>query len=451
MAVSIRLRMALGVTALVGAVLVLGSVVTHQLLRSTLLAGIERDVAQRAAALSASPPSDLDVFAAPDVFLQAVDPAGRPVRSSGNLGARKLPVPPEAREGMVVEVRVEGRPLFLTAAPLADGGHMVVARSPVTVYGGLRQLRRLLTIVDLVGLVLTGTLGWLFAALTLRPVSRVTGAAERVRTSRDLTQRVVHRGPADEIGRLAETFNAMLAELDAAYESLGRSNERLRQFLADCAHELRSPLTLLLSNVDLAAKLGDADPQFRTQALADIQAAAERMARMITQLLILARADSGIAMQQQPVRLRDVVEAACRDEERMVEDVQFDPGSHDQLDAVVVRGSSDHLRQVLLILLDNAVKYTPTGGQVRVRSGIDDGWARVSVIDTGVGIDPQDLPYVFDRFYRGSRTKGATGTGLGLAIAQWVAAQHGGRIEVESTPAKGSRFTLLLPVRHPTA
>jgi len=337
--------------------------------------GPRRSAPRRRPISTCSPP--------PTCSSRSSTPAGVRCTAPETSAGRVLPTPAEATAGRVVEVRVDQRPLFLTAAPLRDGGQVVVARSPVTVYGALRQLRRLLTIVDVIALGVTATLAWLFAALTLRPVSRVTGAAERVLASRDMSQRVAHRGPPDEIGRLAATFNAMLAELDAAYESLGRSNVRLRQFLADCAHELRAPLTLLRSNVDLIAKVGETDPQFRTQALADIRAAAERMARMITQLLILARADSGTPMQQEPVCLREVVEAACRDEERMADDVRFDPGRHDELEGAVLRGSPDHLRQALPILLDNAVKYTPAGGEVRVQCSTADGWARVSVTDTG--------------------------------------------------------------------
>jgi two-component system OmpR family sensor kinase len=262
--VTIRLRLAVMFTLLVGGILVLTGVTTYQLLRQGLLDEIERDVARRATMFAATAQAayDVDVFGAPDVFLQVVDSDGRVVAASGNLGARELPAPDA---NGVVEVHVGERPLFLSTAPLPDGGRVVVARSPVTTYGALRELRRLLTGVVAVALVVTGGLAWLFARTALRPIDVVVRAAKAVKGSRDLSQRVPHRGRQDEVGRLAGTFNAMLAELDDAYQSLDLSNQRLRQFLADCSHELRTPLTLILGNLDLLARTGERDPESETR------------------------------------------------------------------------------------------------------------------------------------------------------------------------------------------
>jgi signal transduction histidine kinase len=324
---------------------------------------------------------------------------------------------------------------------------MVVARSPMTTYGALRELRRLLVIVGSVALAMTGTLGWLYARGALRPINRLIEAAQAVRASRDLSRRVPQRGPRDEVGRLAATFNAMLVELEDAYRSLDRSNQRLRQFLADCAHELRAPLTLLMSNLDVLAKAGEGDPEFRNQALADIRLEAERMARMVTQLLILARADAGATLEFGPVPLADLVLETCRTEGRATNGVRLVVDGVRGLDGVIVNGSADHLRQVLLILLDNAFKYTPTGGEVRVDGDVEGSFARVSVLDTGSGIAEEDLPRIFERFYRGRNAGAITGTGLGLAIARWVAEQHGGRIELFTNHGRGSRFSLVLPLK----
>lgn len=434
---------------LVGGTLALAGVVTYQLLRHGLLTEIERDVSRRAATFAASnaaPPYNLDVFTAPDVFLQVVDDAGNPLAGSGNLGQRRLPLSRAARAGRVVEERVGGRPLYLTAAPLSGGRFVVVARSPVTIYAALSELRRLLYVVIAAALVLTGSIGWLFARAVMRPVERVVAAATAVKEGRDLKQRVVHRGPPDEVGRLASAFNGMLAELEEAYKNLDQSNQRLRQFLADCSHELRAPLTLILSNLDLLAKVGEGDPAFRAQALADIRSEAHRMARMVTQLLILARADAGAQVAAERVGLADVLADACRQGQGMANGVRFVTDTEDRaLAGVAVQGSADYLKQLILILLDNAFKYTPAGGEVRLQAALEDGGARISVSDTGSGIDPGDLPHIFERFYRGKNASCRTGTGLGLAIARWVAEQHGGAIEVVSTPGRGSRFTVLLP------
>jgi two-component system, OmpR family, sensor kinase len=451
---TIRLRMALGLTALAAAILSLAGIATYQILRGSLLDEIERDVARRAAAFAAAPPRDLDVFTAPDVFLQVVDRRGEPVRRSANLEGRRLPLPPAARAGRVVEVHVDGRPLFEASAPLAGRGRIVVARSPITTYGALRELRRLLYVIVGLAVALAAGLAWFYARAALRPLERVVEAAAAVRESRDLSRRVAHHGPADEVGRLRDTFNSMLAELETAYERLDRSNARLRQFLADCSHEMRAPLTLILSNLDLLAKVGATDRAFRERALADVRAEADRMARMVSQLLILARADAGAQVTSEPVRMREVVLDAGRHGQRMARAVSFVPDASGALDDAVVVGNADYLRQLLLILLDNAFKYTAPPGEVRIETALEEGHARVTVSDTGSGIEPADLPRIFERFHRGANVDGVTGTGLGLAIARLVAEQHGGRIEVETVPGQGSRFSLVLPLtdpRQPTA
>jgi len=447
--VYIRTRLAVFVILLVGAILALVGTATYKLLRGGLLTEIERDVARRAASFAAShpqPPYELDVFAAPDVFLQVVDATGTPLAGSGNLGGRGLPLDERMRAGDVVEARVSGRPLFLTAARLPDGTYIIVARSPVTIYAALRRLRGLLYAVVGAALALAGVVSWIVARAALRPVERVAAAAEAVSHDQDLRQRVTYTGPPDEVGRLAATFNAMLAELDATYRQLDESNQRLRQFLADCAHELRAPLTLITSSLDLLARVGETDPAFAAKALADIRAEAGRMTRMITQLLILGRADAGAQIGRAPVVLADAIGDVCRQGQAMAEGIRIVNDAADSITGVIVDGNSDYLKQLLMILVDNACKYTQPPGEVRVEAALEDGRVRLSVLDQGTGIDPGDLPRIFDRFYRGKNAAGTTGTGLGLAIARWVAEQHGGTIEVDSAPGRGSRFSVVLPV-----
>jgi signal transduction histidine kinase len=192
--------------------------------------------------------------------------------------------------------------------------------------------------------------------------------------------------------------------------------------------------------------MGETDPAFAAQALADIREEADRMARMITQLLLLGRADAGAQIARKPVRLTDTIVDVCRQGQAMAEGIRFVNGVGDTIIGVMVDGHPDYLKQLLLILVDNACKYTQPPGEVRIEAVMEDGRVRLSVFDTGTGIDPGDLPRIFDRFYRGKNATGTTGTGLGLAIARWVAEQHGGTIEVESAPGRGSRFSVLLPV-----
>jgi signal transduction histidine kinase len=275
-----------------------------------------------------------------------------------------------------------------------------------------------------------------------------------VRDSRDLTRRVIRTGPNDEVGRLADTFNGMLAELEIAQHTLDESNQQLRRFLADCSHELRAPLARIRATADLLTRMhheqADADMEaaFRSQALTDIAEDTDRMARRVRELLILARADAGATIEPRPICLADVMEAVCRHAERMAGGLRLvvDPDAVTVLRHAEVAGDPDYLQQVLLILLDNAVKYTPAPGQVRIGAGAGHGYAEITVADTGIGIPTEDTDRIFERFYRGRNAAAATGTGLGLAIASWVITQHAGTLGVSSTPGVGSRFTVRLPL-----
>jgi signal transduction histidine kinase len=454
---SIRLKLAAFFTIAVALILAGAGIVTYQLLRHSLLAEISRDVATRTHTFQANhpgPPYDLDTFSAPDVFIQIQTGDGTVTARSANLAGRSLPLPDAARRGQVAEVRLAGRPLFLAAAALPDGGYVVVARSPVTTYRALASLQRLLTLVVAAAMLLTALASWGYARVALRPIERVVDAARAVRDSRDLTRRVTRTRPRDEVGRLIDTFNAMLTELEAAHQALDASNQQMRRFLADCSHELRAPLARIRTAADLLTRLNrrdeadDGENTFRSQALADIADDTDRMARRVRELLILARADAGATIDPRPVHLGQVLTAACRHAERMASTgvrLVVEPDTQRVLDQVTVAGDPDYLQQVLLILLDNAFKYTPPPGHVDISARLNDRHAEISIADSGLGIPPEDTERIFERFYRGRNAAATTGTGLGLAIAAWVITQHGGDITLTSTPGIGSRFTIRLP------
>jgi len=172
------------------------------------------------------------------------------------------------------------------------------------------------------------------------------------------------------------------------------------------------------------------------------------VARRVRELLILARADAGATIEPRPVRLDEVLALACRHAERMTSGLRLvvEPDAQTALRNTVVAGDPDYLQQVLLILLDNAVKYTPPPGQVRISARVEDGNAEIAVADTGIGVPREDIDRIFERFYRGRNAAASTGTGLGLAIASWVVTQRAGQLAVTSTPAVGSRFTIRLPL-----
>jgi heavy metal sensor kinase len=243
----------------------------------------------------------------------------------------------------------------------------------------------------------------------------------------------------DEVGRLAATFNRMLDRLE-------RSFARQRQFTADASHELRTPLAMLTSEAELALSRERTADEYR-QALSSVRSDADRMTRLVNELLLLARAEAGQEqLELEPLALdelaADVVEAMQPLAE--TRGVRLERGC---LEAVRVRGDQSRLTQLLVNLVDNGLKYTPAGGRVTVSVGPEDGQAVLRVADNGPGIAAEHLPHLFERFYRvdKARSRAAGGTGLGLAISRWIVEAHGGQVSVASQTGAGTTFTVQLP------
>ena len=270
----------------------------------------------------------------------------------------------------------------------------------------------------------------------MRPIKAITETAQQITDTDDLSQRIPVAVPTDELGRLTETINDMLGRL----ETLFQMQQRL---VADVSHELRTPLTTIQGNLDLLRRGAADDPAMRGEALHAIGDETERMRRLVNDLLLLAQADAGLKLSLQPVELDTLLLDVYRQTSVMAGSVALRLGAEDQ---AMVQGDADRLRQLLLNLVVNALKYTPAGGEVTLGMRRSDGWVQVAVSDTGVGIAPEDLAHIFDRFYRADPSRARSGGfGLGLPIAQWIAQAHGGRIEVASELGKGSTFTVWLP------
>ncbi|MEX1185237.1 MAG: ATP-binding protein [Gemmatimonadaceae bacterium] len=290
-----------------------------------------------------------------------------------------------------------------------------------------------------VGTALAFFLGWLLAAHALRPVGLLTETAAAIARSREFSRRVPAEAvkPAgDELGRLAATFNEMLGSLDQAY----RMQQR---FVSDASHELRAPLTAIQANLELLRDRRDMPAEEREWATREAALEAGRMARLVADLLALARADAGVPLRREPVELDRLVmevigEARFLAHGQLLEIRQLEPST--------IEGDRDRLKQLFLILVDNSIKYTPPGGRVRLSLRREEGVAVFVVEDTGAGIPPDALPHVFERFYRAdaARSGDPGGTGLGLPIASWIAAQHGGSVEIESTVGRGTTATAFL-------
>jgi signal transduction histidine kinase len=236
----------------------------------------------------------------------------------------------------------------------------------------------------------------------------------------------------------------MLARLESLFHTQ-------RRFLADVSHELRTPLTTIQGNVDLLCRGAAEDPQIRRETLAIIEGEVARMSRLVADLLLLARADAGIQLEVEPVELDTLLLEVYRQARLMSDGVDVRLGHEDQ---AVVMGDADRLRQLFLNLVDNALKYTPAGGQVKLSLYNEQDQVRVVVSDTGIGIPEEDLqpgpsglPLIFERFHRSDPARSQGGTGLGLSIAHWITQAHGGQVTVESQLGAGSRFTVLLPAK----
>jgi signal transduction histidine kinase len=271
------------------------------------------------------------------------------------------------------------------------------------------------------------------SGLVLRPVNRITQTAHDIGAERDFGRRVDHSGPNDEIGRLATTFNEMLGELQAAYQ-------QQRQFVADVSHELRTPLTTIRGNLDLLNREPAVGAEEQADILEDMTEESDRLIRLVNDLLALAHAESGRQLRSEAVHVKPLIEDVCRQARLLDPDRAI---TCDDVRDVAVTGDRDALRQVLLILMDNALKHTT--GTVTVSAEAIEEHVALHVRDTGPGIGAEELDRIFERFYRGQGASLGPNTGLGLAIARALVEAQGGTITVESQPERGSMFTVTLP------
>jgi signal transduction histidine kinase len=233
-------------------------------------------------------------------------------------------------------------------------------------------------------------------------------------------------------------------------ERLDRLFQAQQRLGADVSHELRTPLTTIRGNVDLLRRGAADDPEERAAALDTIQAETDRMNRLVADLLLLAQAEAGMRLEKQPVELDTLILQVYR-QAQLMSATRFPSGERVAIhlgheDQASVEGDPDRLKQLLLNLIDNALKYTSPGGHITLSLYRDEDWVRVSVADTGIGIPSDALPHIFDRFFRAQR-EGRKGAGLGLSIARWIAEAHDGRLSVESQVGRGTTFTLWLPIR----
>lgn len=373
-------------------------------------------------------------------YIQFLDRKGAIIYRSYNLTSDSLVV----RDSIPL-----GTPVVLTGRMSAEPVRIAAVRDANFTYlvgYPLAELRDLqdnlyLTFLILIPIAVLISLvgGYLMAKNALRPVDEIVTQARKI-SAENLDLTIPVRNPRDEIGRLGTTINAMLTRLHQSFA-------QVRQFSADASHELRTPLTIMRGEIELALRNPKTPEEYRAvleSALEEIM----RMTAIIDNLLVLAKADQGrYHADFSEVDLGALVQELYEDSEVLAERKDIHVALRETADIRIV-GDRLRLRQLILNLIDNAIKYTPQGGTVTLRLGKENGSARIQVSDTGIGIPADEQTKIFDRFYRvdKARSRELGGSGLGLSIAKWIAELHRGTITVQSSPHEGSTFTVLLPL-----
>jgi signal transduction histidine kinase len=440
---SLRARLALFGAGVVAFALVVFGLLLFALLSRGAVTNQDDAIRSRAhdaaASLAGSPPRQAplapsDLGQSTDVFVELMSPDGAVVYSTGVLHGS----PPVATQSLLDQARLH-HGAFATQGSLRlyalpySGGYVVTGQSTKVVQSNVSGIVVFLVISAIPALVAALLASWLVAGRALAPLKSVAVAAEEIGRTRDFGRRLPPRHSRDEVAALTAGFNGMLSRLQDAFESQ-------RRFVADASHELRTPLTTIQGNAGLLARGPEVTEEVRTAAAADIAEESARMARLVDRMLTLARADSGLELGATEVQLQALVEevgrqAAMSHSERALAVSTV---------AATVRGDDDALRQLLWILLDNAFRYARSSVDVRLFT--EPGWARLVVVDDGPGVMVEHRERIFERFYRAEGARTGSHAGLGLSIAQWIVAQHRGRITVGDANGGGAAFLVDLPL-----
>jgi heavy metal sensor kinase len=384
----------------------------------------------------------------PNRYVEVVGPDGKVVAWSSNLAGHQLILPAAAlgeasHSGgsflVLHDLRVAVVPL--SRDPGKQLGFAIVAEPLSVIEEGLRRLRRDFVFGVPLILLLASLGGYFLARKSLSPIALMNQQTQRI-NSENLSAQLDVANPRDEVGGLALTINALLARLDAAFQEQKR-------FIADASHELRTPLAVLRGETEVALEQERATAEYQ-ESLALIKDEAERLSRIVENLFMLARQPvDAPSMIREAVRLDELVVDCARAAGVLATQKGLRLKIEGSLRAMTVNGDDEMLKRMLLNLLDNAVKYTPAGGEISIALESQNGDAQIIVEDTGIGIPAEDQPRIFDRFYRvdKARSRALGGAGLGLSIARWIVEGHGGSLSVESTVGRGSLFKVELPLK----
>jgi two-component system, OmpR family, sensor histidine kinase MprB len=450
---SLRKRLSLVAAASVGIAVLIAVVACYMVVRHQLRSQIDDSlraqeaVALRTGLIQGAIPGNGAGSGGPAPYNQLVLADGAVYSRDGNL---VLPIPHRALQianaqsgSFLTDIWVNGvhlRMLSFAGYVNSPGGQSVpavaeLARPLNGVDSILRDLRLVLALLLAAGVALAAVLGRLAARRVLAPLGEVAATAELIGETDDLTQRLrVHAD--DEVGQLATRFNAMLDRLQTSRDELDESVRAQRQLVADASHELRTPVTSLRTNIEVLLEGAELDPDDRRRLLADVVEQSEELSALVGDLIELARGDQP-GPETDDVRLDGVAAESLARARRNAPSITFEA----TVEPTLIDGVPERLGRAINNLLDNAARHSPPNGTVELTVNPEG----VIVRDHGPGVDEEDLPYVFDRFFRGRNSRGRQGSGLGLAIVRQVTEQHGGTASVANAPDGGAVFTLRMP------
>ncbi len=452
---SLRLRLTLIYTGLLSGVVLLLSIVVYSIVSVVLINEVDSTLQQtsehfigqmRADSLGEIAIDDDDLNISDVMYYQVWSESDQILLFSDNASGLTTALDPEGlaeKEPIFSETTIRGTPFRVLSVPLVVNDKASGWLQVATTVTSLRYTQRLMQIVfgiaALFAIIIAGVVGWLVTAQALEPLETMAQVATRITSTDDLSQRIpVTPGRNDEIGELILTFNQTLVRLERMFNAQ-------RRFLADVSHELRTPLTVIKGNVGLMRMVNEVDEE----SLTSIESEVDRLTRLVGDLLMMAQAETGrMPLMFEPVELDELVFEVFEQMKVLSE------GAHEikieNIQPVLVTGDRDRLKQVLLNLGSNAIKFSGEGGKISLDLTVSNNWVRVDVIDHGQGIPKSEVRHIFERFYRGdksrTRTRKDSGFGLGLPIAYWIIRNHGGRIDVDSKEGVGTTFTVWLPV-----
>ena len=414
-----------------------------------------------AAASAVRPLVVIDLATSSEPFLLVLSADGTVRYTSGVLNGS----PPRIPAAVVVEANEQGHSIATVAAQgvvsrdtdppalrvvarkwssASESGLVVAGQTTAFPVNQLAGLRAFLVIAAIVTLIFVAIVSWLVAGRAVRPLVTLAQTTEAIGTTGDLSKRLALSRGRDEVGRLTTSFNAMVARLEASQTELAAALAAQQRFVADASHELRTPLSTIWTNAEFLREHPDAAAEDRNAAVADVASEAERMSRLVDGLLVLARADAGVAVERRPVDLRAIATEEAR---RFVPPGRARGDTHDvsvsSEGSALVSGDPDALGRAIRVLLENAFQHGSPPTVIAI-TRLGDRF-RLEVRDSGRGLPEGSEERVFERFYRADPARSGEGTGLGLSIARAIAEAHGGSIRAANTSDGGAAITIELP------